>query len=87
MALLRRHLRCAEYTHTFATAPRIAEVFLRAMWRRGLPLSEPFGSHVLFFLLHRCELRTVCNSFAIVARAVPERYNANAMRAPSVVWL
>ena len=39
-----------------------------------------FRSHVLFFLLHRCELRTACNSFAIVARAVPvpARYNANA---------
>ena len=50
--------------------------FYGPTWYHGLPLSEPFNpTYVLFFVLHRCELRTTCNLF--VASAV---HNVNAGR-------
>ena len=69
-------LRSAEYCHTFTAVSQVAYV---ASW---LAAFRAFRSHVLFSLLHCCELRTTCNSFAIVASAVPAGYNANAVRAP-----
>ena len=36
-----------------------------------------FRSQVLLFLIHRCELRTTCNSFTVVTSAVCARYNAD----------
>ena len=38
-----------------------------------------FLSHVLFFLLHRCEQRTTCNSFALLSPA-PYPYSITRMQ-------
>ena len=55
-------------------------LFLRVYVASWLAAFRAFRSHVLFFLFHRCELRTASNYFIIVAGAVRERYNANAGR-------
>ena len=54
------------------------DLFLRAYVASWLAAFRAFRSHVLFFLFHRCELRTASNYFTIVAGAA--RYNANAGR-------
>ena len=48
----------------------LGHFFYGSMWRRGLPLSEPFRSHVLFFLFHRCELRTASNYILLLSPAL-----------------
>ena len=56
-------------------------LFLRAYVASWLAAFRAFRSHVLFFLFHRCELRTgltTSNYLTIVAGAVRGRYNANA---------
>ena len=58
-------------------------LFLRAYVASWLAAFQAFRSHVLFFLFHRCELRTgltTGNYFTIVAGAVRGRYNVNAGR-------
>ena len=35
-------------THILAAAPQVARSFYEPMWRRGLPLSEPFDPSSLF---------------------------------------
>ena len=58
-------------------------LFLRAYVASWLAAFRAFRSHVLFFLFHRCELRTgltTSNYFTIVAGAVRGRYNANTGR-------
>ena len=58
-------------------------LFLRAYVASWLAAFRAFRSHVLFFLFHRCELRTsrtTSNYITIVAGAVRGRYNANAGR-------
>ena len=58
-------------------------IFLRVYVASWLAAFRAFRSHVLFFLFHRCELRTsrtTSNYFTIVAGAVRGRYNANTGR-------
>ena len=58
-------------------------LFLRAYVASWLAAFRAFRSHVLFFLFHRCELRTGLTAgyyFTIVSGAVRGRYNANAGR-------
>ena len=63
-------------------------IFLRVYVASWLAAFRAFRSHVLFFLFHRCELRTsrtTSNYFTIVARAVRGRYNEPSI--PVVFWL
>ena len=68
-------------------------LFLRAYVASWLAAFRAFRSHVLFFLFHRCELRTsrtTSNYFTIVAGAVRTQALQRERGAPSVpvvLWL